>query len=372
MSSAKRRVDPGVAQQLLTQPHRFEFFQALRVLERLFTRQGVKPGDVVARKLRFNNSMSLGFPASQIESIQAFSTDGMALDRDAAVDHAVTMEDVGQVHLTPAFMGLLGVSGALPLHYTERLGEREAYQRDRAARAFLDMFSNRAVALHYAAWKKHRLALQYELDRNERFLPLVLSLAGMGQKVLRGRMSQDGDGAVFDQAVAHYAGGIRQHPVSAVFLQRLLSDYFRASIKVEQFVGAWYGVPAAQRTRLGVGNATLGSTALAGQRVWQRDLRMRLWVGPLDRTQFDQFLPGGSAAVALAKWLTLLTGACLEYEIRLVLKAEHVRGIGLINPALAGEAGDGFGARLGWDSYVCSRPAEQPRSDTCYGINTVQ
>jgi len=197
----------------------------------------------------------------------------------------------------------------------------------------------------------------------------VLSLAGMGQKVLRGRMSQDGDGAVFDQAVAHYAGGIRQHPVSAVFLQRLLADYFRAPIRIEQFVGAWYAVPPAQRTRLGVGNATLGSTALAGQRVWQRDLRMRLWVGPLDRAQFDMFLPGGSAAIALAKWLTLLTGACLEYEIRLVLKAEHVRGIALgSNP---NDAGSG-GARLGWDSYVCSRPAGEARSDAGYGINTAQ
>lgn len=368
MRTAKRRIDPGVAQQLLTEPHRFEFFQALRILERLFTRQGVKPEDVVPRKLRFRNSMSLGFPPSEIESVQAYSNDGLALDREAAVEHAVTMEDVGEVHLTPAFMGLLGTGGALPLHYTELLGERETYQRDRAARAFLDVFTNRAVALHYGAWKKYRLALQYELDRKERFLPLVLSLAGVGQQALRGRMA-DGHGDVFDQAIAHYAGGIGQHPVSATLLQRVLSDYFSVPIRIEQFVGAWYPVPAAQRTRLGVGNATLGSTALAGERVWQRDLRMRLWIGPLDRDHFDTFLPGGSAALALAKWLTLLTGACLEYEIRLTLKAEHVQGVTL---------GDGVGmnknggARLGWDSYVCSRPADAPRSDTGYGIHTLQ
>ena len=362
MSSAKRRVDPGVAQQLLAQPHRFEFFQALRVLERLFAGQGVKPADVVAGKLRFRNSMSLGFPASAIESLQAYGKDGLPLDRDASVAHAVLMEDLGEVHLTPAFMGLLGVSGALPLHYTELLGEREGYHRDRAARAFLDIFSNRAVALHYAAWKKHRLALQYELDREERFLPLVLSLAGLGQPALRGRMV-DGDGDVFDQAIAHYAGAIGQHPVSATMLQRILADYFAVAIRVEQFVGAWYPVPAAQRTRLGVGNAALGSTALAGERVWQRDLRMRLWVGPLDHARFDTFLPGGSAARALAKWLTLLTGACLEYEIRLVLKPEHVRGVRI---------GKDGGARLGWDSYVTSRPADAPRSDTRYGIHTLQ
>ena len=64
MRTPQRRIDPGVAQQLLARPQRFEFFQALRILERLFTRQGDKPADVVSHRLRFGNSMSRGFPAS--------------------------------------------------------------------------------------------------------------------------------------------------------------------------------------------------------------------------------------------------------------------------------------------------------------------
>lgn len=361
MRTPQRRLDPGVAQQLLAGPQRFGFFQAMRVLERLFARQGIPAGEIVARRIRFRNSVALGFAPGEIEAAVAYSGDGTVLDRDAAVAHAVTMEELGEVHLTPSFMGLLGSHGALPLHYTETINEREIYGRDRAARAFLDIFSNRAVALHYAAWKRYRLGFQYELDRDERFLPLVLALSGLGMKSLRGRM-RDGDGPVFDQAIAHYAGLIRQHPVSARTLQQVLGGYFKVPVRVEQFVGAWYAVPGAQRTRLGTANAVLGSTALAGERVWQRDLRMRLWVGPLDRDAFDDFLPGGNAAAALAKWLTLLTGSCLEYEIRLVLRAEHVRGIAL---------GGGSAARLGFDSYLCSRPAAEPRSDTGYGINTL-
>ena len=361
MRTPQRRLDPGVAQQLLSAPHRFGFFQAMRVLERLFVRQGVPAGEVVARRIRFRNSVALGFAPGEIEAAAAYSSDGTVLDRDAAVAHAITMEELGEVHLTPAFMGLLGSHGALPLHYTETINERETYGRDRAARAFLDIFSNRAVALHYAAWKRHRLGFQYELDRDERFLPLVLSLTGLGMGSLRGRLHA-GDGPVFDQAVAHYAGLIRQRPVSASILQRVLGGYFRVPLRVEQFVGAWYPVPRAQRTRLGTGNAVLGRTALAGARVWQRDLRMRLWIGPLDRGAFDDFLPGGEAAAALAKWLELLAGSCLEYEVRLALRAEHVQGITL-------GAGDGDGARLGFDGYLCSRPPTGPRSDTCYGIN---
>ena len=202
----------------------------------------------------------------------------------------------------------------------------------------------------------------YKLFRDKQARHLRLRNGQVLPAGLRGRL-RDSDGEVFDQAVAHYAGVIRQRPVSAAMLQRILSDYFAVPLKVESFVGAWYPVPESQRTRLGMGNAALGSSALAGDRVWQRDLRMRLWIGPLDRGRFDDFLPGGQAAKALAKWLALLTGACLEYEVCLSLKPEHVSGVKLDK--------DG-GARLGFDSFVCSRPPQHPRSDTRYGIHTLQ
>ncbi len=361
MRTAKRRISPGVVQTLLQDPHRFEFFQALRVLEHLFQRQGLDGADALSR-VRFRNSLSLSFPASEIEAIESYSTDDVRLDREAAIDYAIGTESVGRVQITPAFSGFLGVSGVLPLHYTELFAQREIYERDRTPRAFLDVFANRALALHYQAWKKYRLGLQYELDRRERFLPLILSLSGLGMRALRDQFV-DGEGDVYDQAIAHFAGGIRQRPVSAEYLQQLLSDYFRADIRVEQFVGAWYPVPESARSRLGVGNVRLGSSALAGDRVWQRDLRMRLWVGPLGRRQFDDFLPNGQAAKALAKWLTLLTGVCLEYEVRLVLRAEDVVGASL---------GPGAGVRLGWDSFVCSREERMPRADASYTIHTLQ
>ncbi|KAG1457452.1 hypothetical protein G6F57_014896 [Rhizopus arrhizus] len=280
-------------------------------------------------RVRFRNSLSLGFPATELSAEgEVYSLKGERLLDREAVEQALHGEELAEVHLTPQFMGLLGTAGALPLHYTETLQLRELYQRDRTARAFLDIFSTRAVSLHYAAWKKHRLALQYELDRRERFLPLVLSLLGMGMSELRDRL-HEGDGEIFDQAVAYYAGAVRQRPVSAALMQRVLSDYFPVPLHLEQFVGAWYRVPPGQATRLGQANAVLGASALAGDRVWQRDLRLRLRIGPLRRDQFDAFLPGGSAAEALSKWLSLLTGGILEYEVRLVLRAEDVQGSAL-------------------------------------------
>ncbi|MBE1161101.1 type VI secretion system baseplate subunit TssG [Dyella acidiphila] len=360
MLTPKRRIDPGVAQRLLSEPHRFQFFQAVRVLEHLFVRHGVRPEDVLTRKLRFRNSMSMAFPASDIEQLRAYAENDEPFKADPA-DAQPAWDKLAEVDITPAFMGMLGGRGVLPFGYTERIGEREMYFRDHAARAFLDIFNNRALALFYAAWKKYRLAFQYELDRRERFLPLILSLAGMGASSLRTRLDK-GEGAVFDQAIAYYAAGVGQRPLSAVFLQRMLSEYFDANVRVEQFAGAWYQVPKNQLSRLGDPTAVLGRTALAGERIWQRDLRLRLWIGPLRHKRFEDFLPGGRAAAALAKWLTLLSGGTLEFEVRLVLHQQDVRTTGL-SPTLGG--------RLGWDAFVSSRPADHHRSDASYLVRTL-
>ncbi|MGP1665832.1 MAG: type VI secretion system baseplate subunit TssG [Rhodanobacter sp.] len=360
MSGSKRRIDPAVAQRLLDEPQRFQFFQAIRVLESLFVRNGVRPQDVVTRRLHFRNSLSMGFPASDIEQLRAYTDDDVQLT-STEDGQAPAWETLAEVDITPAFMGMLGAQGVLPYGYTERLGERETYHRDHAARAFFDVFNNRAVALFYAAWKKYRLAFQYELDGRERFMPLVMSLAGMGLPSLRSRLA-DGEGAVFDQAIAYYSAGIGQRPISAAFLQRMLREYFDVDLRLEQFVGAWYAVPQAQQSRLGQDNAVLGRNALAGRRVWQRDLRMRLWVGPLRRARFEDFLPSGKAAAALAKWLTLLSGDSLEYEVRLVLHKDDVRSTGLTPHN---------GGRLGWDATVTTRPASDHRADASYLVHTL-
>jgi type VI secretion system protein ImpH len=360
MLTPKRRIDPGVAQRLMSEPQRFQFFQAVRVLEHLFVRHGVRAEDVVTRKLRFRNSMSMGFPASEIEQLRAYAEHDEPFKQQAD-DEPPAWDKLAEVDITPAFMGMLGGRGVLPFGYTERIGEREMYFRDHAARAFLDIFNNRAVALFYGAWKKYRLAFQYELDRRERFLPLILSLAGMGASSLRTRLDK-GEGAVFDQAIAYYAAGVGQRPLSAAFLQRMLCEYFDAAVRVEQFAGAWYQVPKNQLSRVGHATAVLGRTALAGERIWQRDLRLRLWIGPLRHKRFEDFLPGGKAAAALAKWLTLLSGGTLEFEVRLVLHQQDVRTTGL-TPKLGG--------RLGWDAFVSSRAAEQHRSDASYLVRTL-
>lgn len=358
----QRRRDTGVIESLLDEPHRYKFFQAVRLLELWFSRQQ-KSGarDMVPTHLRFLNSPSLGFPASEIAGMNAYARNGEPLLDAQARKTAIAAGDLGRVEITPAFFGLLGAQGALPLHYSETLAVRESASRDRGARAFFDIFANRAAALFYSAWKKYRLPLRHETDKDHHYLPLLLALGGIGHPALRDRLHAGG-GAVHDEALAHYAAAMRQRPLSGQYLQRVLSDYFRVPLRVEQFVGKWYVVPPEHRTSLGSPGAVLGVSAFAGDRIWQRDLRLRVWIGPLEKGVFSDFLPGGERAQALEKLLTMLAGVSFEYEVRLVLAKEAIAGSTLDE--------DG-GPRLGWDTFLCTAPADTDRDDAGYELHTI-
>lgn len=364
MPAPQRRQIAGVVERLLSEPHRFQFFQAVRLLERWFARRnGESSVQALGRRLQFRNSVSLSFPASEIEQLSAHRR----TPDEGADDVRSPLDAVERVEITPAFMGLLGNGGTLPLYYTETLARRELFQKDTAARAFLDVFQQRAVNLFYQGWKKHRLALQYEADRQNRFLPAVLSIAGLGQAALRDRLHRDGDG-VHDESLAYFAGTLQQRPVSARQLQQLLGEYFNVEAKVEQFVGRWYALPQAGVTRLGELNGVLGMNAVMGERIWQRDLRVRVVLGPLDRTAFQRFLPGAPGARALQKLLTLLTGVTLEYEVRLRLRKEDVHGLQLCTRGREA-ANDGSAGRLGWNAFLKTQPEKNDREDVAYEIH---
>ena len=398
MPTPKRRQPVAVIARLLAEPHRFGFFQAVRLLDRWFgkrERGGSAAG--LSKRLYFRNTLSLGFPASEIAELQVIeagaevkadtaiaparllaasapfndvidatatavaAASGRAHD-ESLVEHIARIERIERIEITPAFVGLLGSGGALPIFYTELLAERETYHRDTAARAFFDIFQHRAVSLFYEAWRKHRLPVQYETDRRNKFLPLVLAVAGVGHSALRDRLHGD-EGGVADDTLAYFSGLLQQRPVSAAVVQQIVSEYFKVPVVVDQFIGRWFTLPPGSATSLGMANASLDASAVVGERVWQRDLRMRLTFGPMLRAKFHRFLPGGSAALALRELLTMLTGVTLEYEVRLSLRAEEVQGTRL--DAM------GAGAHLGWDSFLVTRPEVHDRFDAGYDIHAL-
>jgi hypothetical protein len=125
MRTPQRRLDAGLIADSRQSPERYEFFQLVRLYELAFRGEG---GDAVSERIRFRNSLRLGFAPSQVDGIEASHAAG---EGDTRLE---------RVEITPAFMGMLGVHGALPTHYTEQVIHRERHLKDTAGRAFLDLF----------------------------------------------------------------------------------------------------------------------------------------------------------------------------------------------------------------------------------------
>lgn len=339
MPAAHGREHESVIERLLREPEQFGFFQAVRLALLWYAQQGVPAGQALERHLRFRNSVSLGFPASEIEAV--------TLQRG---EH----ESSGQLHITPTFMGMLGTHGALPAHFTERVVAWQSGQQDEAPRAFLDLLSNRMLALFYESWRKYRV----EHAERDGFEPLLLALAGF----YPGSALQNTDG-LCDDAVAYYAGLIQQRPLSSSVLARILSSYLGVPLAVEEMADYWDVMAPGEQTCLGLANAALGDTAVAGARSWRPDLHVRVRIGPLDRAAYERFLPGRAGAVALEKMLGLFGVPTLVYTVALVLRAGEARPVQL---------GGCKRTRLGLDSFMLDEPAPADRTDMRYQLRPLR
>lgn len=329
------KTEPDLAETLLDEPYRFEFFQAVRLLERMFPERapvglsgGVPAGEVV----RFRTRASLEFPASQIHAIEREAT----ADQDEA-DHSSTLSEPPP-EMFVNFMGLTGPLGTLPSHYTELLVERARY-KDTAYWEFLDIFNHRLISLFYRAWEKYRFHVAYERGGQDNFTEHLLDVIGLGTRGLQGRLGQP------DEALLFYGGLIAQRPRSASAIAAILGDYFSVPVEVEQFTLQWLTLEEGSLTRLGSANSDLGVDTIVGTRVEDRQAKFRLMIGPLKLSEFVRFLPVKPTLGFVNKLTRLLVGLEFDFDVQLQLRPEEVPDCRLDS---SGETG----SRLGWTSWL--------------------
>jgi type VI secretion system protein ImpH len=319
---------PPLDQLLLEEPYRFEFFQAVRLLEKLNSNK--KPvGDTALpyeEIVRFRSRIAMDFPSSEIHEI--IETPNGATDET-------------DTEMIVNFMGMAGVSGVLPSHYTELVLDRVRH-RDTALWSFLDIFTHRAVSLFFRAWAKYRFPVGYERG-DDAFTGFLFDIAGLGTKGLRGRSTVD------DESLLSYVGLLVQRPHSNSAMENILSDYFGVSVKVQQFFGQWLPLGAQDVTEIGRQNTTLGVNAIAGSKVWDQQSKIRVLFGPLTFTQFLSFLPNGSAYAAAKSIVRFFTGIELDFDFRLRLVGREVPGCILTTRAARRPM-------LGWTSFLKTQP----------------
>lgn len=318
----------GLDAKLADHPYLFEFFQAVRLIERLSPDRNAVGRFAQPRTecVRFGAHNTNTFPASEIQSFE--------WRKDAPARMAVN------------FMGVTGPLGVLPLYYTQLVAERIRV-RDYTLRDFLDIFNHRMISLFYRAWEKYRFDVGYERSGRDQFSRHLLELIGLGTRGLTGRQ------AIPDESLAFYTGLLACRVRSAVSLQNALQDYFGVPVSVVQFAGAWYRLDRPTQTCLERSEATdsekLAFGAVVGDEVWNEQARVRIKLGPLTLEQYLDFLPAGTAYAALKALARFYGRDEIDFEVQLVLAREQV-------PACELGREDGGAPRLGWLSWAKSAP----------------
>lgn len=310
-------------------PYRYDLFQVLRRIEALHPDKprlgsALRPVD---EPVRLGQEASLSFAPAPIA--------------------ALVRKEGRPPRLVQRILGAFGPNGPLPLHLTDYARERILHHGDHTFSRFLDVFHHRLLALFYRAWAQAQPTVSLDRPKEDRFRLYVGALVGVGTPALRDR------DAAGDAAKLFHAGLLARQVRNADGLEALLSSFFRSRVRVEPFIGHWMALPEGDRTRLGLDTpgACLGRGAVLGARVWDRQHRIRLHVGPLSLPHYLGLLPGGMAFGRLVALVRQYLGFELSWDVRLELAQAQVPQTRL----------GGFG-QLGWTTWL-GQAGQQDRGD---------
>ena len=363
MATQGRREHSGLKGELLRTPERFEFAQAVRLLEHIGRERhkndptrawgGVGHDEAPRNEIvRFLAHASLRFPSGEISKV-------------SEIDEAAS-----RFEMVVTFLGLTGPSGVLPRHYTELLLER-IKSKDTSLRDFLDLFNHRLISLFHRAGEKYRIIADYErcrLDDPEGVPDLatraLYSLVGLGTEKLRNRLG------ISDEIFLHYSGHFAHKPRSAIALEHMLGDYLEFAVKVLQLQGQWLQLPnedlAVIPSRLEPEgrNNRLGIDLVIGQRVWDIQSKIRIRTAPLRWVQFRSLMPDGMLLRPLSQVVRFYVGEELDFDVQAVLRADAVPECQLNTEADPGP-------RLGWNTWIRSAPFQRPVDDAVFSLQGV-
>ena len=383
MATTRRRKSPGlkpqsVKQQLLEQPSRFEFSQAVRLLEMLAINEHSWDMDVAdeavgfdrpasTEAVRFRVHQSLAFPGSEIVKLESQT-------------NRFNNQEKKQYSLTVALMGLTGATGVLPYHYTELILQRIKLKDD-AFRVFLDHFNHRTLSLFYRASQKYRFPIAYERNFNvahkssisqrgigaskrfpdaDLFTDALRSISGLGMTQIQDRIQYLDDNIL--KYTAYWGHGTR----NASNLKRMLTDYFQFPVIIEQFSGQWQEIIPDMLTKLPTAreplgqNASLGLNSMLGHRCWTAQSKFKIRLTPLTYEQYQSLQPGSDKLNALKEMVGLYVGLELDYDIELQIPANE------LPPAKLSQSPT-MGTQLGWNGYLPGKQDQNKAVDIRIG-----
>lgn len=327
---------------LASEPWAHDFFHTLRRLEALHP-AAPRLGEALrphVEPVRLGQDIELDFAPAALSSLQIGEAGSVPVPR-----------------LGVRFFGLFGPMGPMPLHLTEFVRDRLRQHGDPTLARFADLFHHRALLLFYRAWAQAQPVVQRDRPADDDFARWSGAFIGLGSPA---RVSAAEH--VPDDARRHHIAHLMRGPRNAEGLEKLLASHFRVPVRVQPHIGHWMALRREDRTRLvSVWEAghrnRLGVDVVAGSRVWDRQYRFRIRLGPLSLGDYERFLPGSSALLALREWVRQFVGRSLVWDVQPVLRGAEVPALRL------GTRHGGHRTRLGLSTWLCRRGPHPDRAD---------
>ena len=319
---------------------RYDYFAVMRRLECLATdtpRWGHSPRPGL-EAVRVGHEPSMSFAPASVSKFESASESSAA-------------------RLRQPFFGYVGPNAPLPTHLTELVRERALNHGDNTLLGFLDGLMHRFGLQFYRAWAQARPVTGMDRPDEDAFRRQIGAFMGVA-----GAARQRRD-EILDDARLHFSGWLARRVHNTESIESVLGAYFGVQVRVENWVGQWMNLPAQELTRIGASNRNSASRALMlgavlGSKVWDRQHKLRVHLGPLTLAQYRRFLPVGDASVTLQRWMQQLLGDEYEWDAAPVVLSTEVPV-----SRLGATANVGNSPRLGWDSWLGTRA----RTDDAHG-----
>ena len=313
---------PSVADDLFTRPYDYEFHQAIKILEQLYPERSAyghatNPcNDIVFVSSR----VSYTYPASDIYSLIKPSI----------------KENTYRLQVN--FLGLAGANAPLPMPYADLL-IRQNQQNSTAYQDFMDIFNNRLLSLLHRIRKKYWPGLANNPLHEGSLYRLLNALNG----------SQRGDQSLLPSSPLHNFITMNtihywRKPRSTAALKAMISDYFQMPVIIESNRGQWNTIGRDQQTQLGMAHSQLGFSATVGECYWDQMTLVLINLGPLTWSEFQTFMPTGSAWPLFISLVKSFLDTHNQFQICLVIKSQDVQPMRL-----------GDKSYLGWNSWLHGR-----------------
>lgn len=249
------------------------------------------------------------------------------------------------VEITATFIGATGAVSPLANYFTEDVLRAESQDAD-ALRAFYDLFHHRLLALCYRAIRRRTPVSTIRTTADDPFTTRALALTGLGPR--------RADAALSSVALLGRARIFSRRPRSKEALEAALALAFpNVRISVDDFFSRRVSLADDQRLRLGIKNHRLGREARIGRNMSGQSGLLRVSIGPVDRTTFDAFLPGGAELPRLRAIVDDIVGGMLDAEADIELSAKEE-----FRSALGSKTGTA--TRLGRTSLVRAPKPDRP------------